>query len=114
MRAMSFSLSQTPWPSVMCGPSISKRSMYSTAVQPPRDQAYCFCIEVSSRCMCIGTWYFFEVCDSRVSALSEHQCRFAGASWILTLGFLLWRGGNDLKHSTPRPGTRSKPLDTHT
>ena len=32
----------------------------------------------------MGTWYFFEVSDRMVSALSEHQCRFAGASWIFT------------------------------
>src|SRR3979490_1037307 len=113
MRAMSFSLSQTPWPSVMCGPSISQRSMYSTAVHPPRRQAYSFCIEVSSRCMCIGTWYFFEVCDSTVSALSEHQCRFAGASWIFTRGLLLWRGGDGFQNPTPVPATGLKKLTHH-
>ena len=34
--------------------------------------------------MCIGTSYLPEARDSSVSALSEHQCRLAGASWIFT------------------------------
>ena len=41
-RSMSASFSHTPWPSVICGPSRPKRSMYSTAVQPPRRRAYSF------------------------------------------------------------------------
>ena len=65
-----------------CGPSRPKRSMYSTAVQPPRRRAYSFWYAVSTRCMCIGTLYLREVSASRVSAASEHQCRLAGASWI--------------------------------
>ena len=63
---------------------MSKRSMYSSAVHLPRRHAYSFWYAVSTRCMCIGTLYFFDVSESAVSALSEHQCRLAGASWIFT------------------------------
>src|SRR6516162_7678034 len=68
---MSGSLSQTPWPSVICGPSRPKRSIYSTAVQPPRRRAYSFWYAVSKRCMCSGTPYWRAQSASRVSASSE-------------------------------------------
>ena len=77
---MSLSLSQTPWPSVIRGPSKPKRSMYSTAVPPPRRRAYSFWYAVSKRCMCSGTSYLREQSASRINASSEHQCRLAGAS----------------------------------
>ena len=41
-RLMSASFSQTPWPSVICGPNRPKRSICSTAVPPPRRRAYSF------------------------------------------------------------------------
>src|ERR1700730_6172296 len=49
---MSSLLSQTAWPSVICGPSRPKRSMYSTAVPPPRRRAYSFWYAVSNRWIC--------------------------------------------------------------
>src|SRR6476661_616632 len=54
--------------------------------------------------MCMGASYLAEASLSAVSALSEHQCRLAGASWIFTRRLLWCCAWNDLNMSIASVG----------